>query len=69
MLRSFCLVATLLASTSAAAADTTLRLILLNDLDDKDRLPAVAAAVEEARAGAPASLLLHAGDAISPSVL
>ena len=68
MLRSLCLAALVLASTSAAA-ETTLRLVLLNDLDDKDRFPAVAAAVAEARAAAGASLLLHAGDALSPSVL
>ena len=35
MLRSLCLAALVLASTSAAA-ETTLRLVLLNDLDDKE---------------------------------
>ena len=59
----------LLATATASAETTNLRIILLNDVDRKDAFPGIAAAVAEARAGADNSLLLHAGDVISPSVL
>ena len=59
----------LLATATASAETTNLRIILLNDVDRKDAFPGIAAAVTEARAGADNSLLLHAGDVISPSVL
>ncbi|MGB1159908.1 MAG: bifunctional metallophosphatase/5'-nucleotidase [Alphaproteobacteria bacterium] len=62
-------VAALLTAAPASAQTTNLRVILLNDVDRKDAFPGIAAAVAEARAGAENSLLLHAGDVISPSVL
>ena len=51
----------LLATATASAETTNLRIILLNDVDRKDAFPGIAAAVAEARAGADNSLLLHAG--------
>lgn len=59
----------LLTTATATAETTNLRIILLNDVDRKDAFPGIAAAVAEARSGADNSLLLHAGDVISPSVL
>ena len=61
--------AALLTAATASAQTTNLRVILLNDVDRKDAFPGIAAAVGDARAGVENSLLLHAGDVISPSVL
>ena len=61
--------AALLTAVTASAQTTNLRVILLNDVDRKDAFPGIAAAVSDARAGVENSLLLHAGDVISPSVL
>ena len=65
----FASICALLTAATATAQTTNLRIILLNDVDRKDAFPSIAAAVAEARAGAENSLLLHAGDVISPSVL
>lgn len=64
-------VAALFAAGACFAEPVTVRLIVLNDLDDMTAFPQVASAVSAARdqSAADGTLLLHGGDAISPSVL